>query len=926
MGRAWAAVAAAVMVCTAASCAEIFVSADGNDGNDGSKDKPLATLPKAQELARQKRRAGEAVTVWLSGGTYYLSQPLVFTAEDSGTKDAPVVWAALGNEQPAISGGVRVTSQWAPYKNGIMQADVPAALEGRRDFDQLFFDGRRQVLARYPNYDANAQYLNGTAADVAYPDRVATWKHPAGAILHAMHKRHWGSLHYRVTGVEKNGRLALEGGWQVAGPVKAEPHPAERFIENVFEELDAPGEWYLNREQGTLFFLPPTDADLNKARIELAGLRHLVELRGSREKPVRYVTFKGLMFTHTARTFMDTREPLLRSDICVYRGGAVVFEGTEDCSVRDSFFDQVGGNAVMVSGYNRRAEITGCKISEAGAGGISFIGRPDAVRLPGSWGEIVPLDKLDMEPGPKADTYPADCVAHDNLIFALGRFEKQAAAVAISMSRRIKVSHNSIYRMPQAGICVADGCWGGHVIEYNDVFDCVRETSDRGPFISWGRDRFYSGTAQDGKAVAQKPDFPKLDAVETTVIRNNRFGGNGWDIDLDDGSSNYHVRNNLCLRGGIKLREGYYRLVENNILLNNTLHAHHWYDNGQDVFVRNIVHSVYRDVAVRVWGKEIDFNLLPNATALTTLAGAGRDLHSLAGDPMYVNPAKGDYRVKEDSPALTLGFENFPMDQFGVAKVRLKAEAKRPEFPQPVLESAPRAAESRRWLGAEIKDMTDQGEQMATGMDAVRGVLVKDAPHGSSAAQAGLRQLDVIVECDGRPVGNTVNLLTWYQLAAGKPRVSVGVFRGRLPVKLEVETGRHVLLPAASALRLSDKGVPPPPFSVGGGGRIEWTLPGQRLQWSDVLAGGEAGGYEVWVTYDIPGNVGVAAATVELAVADQKLSGQLPRPKGVGRHLLGTVQIAKQGKQDIVLRATNVPGPVVANLQSVELVPLPKGE
>jgi hypothetical protein len=82
-----------------------------------------------------------------------------------------------------------------------------------------------------------------------------------------------------------------------------------------------------------------------------------VEFRGTRQAPVRFVTLKGLTFRHTARTFMDNKEPMLRSDWTTYRGGAIFFNGAEDCTPADSTVDQVGGNAVFVNNYNRRITV-----------------------------------------------------------------------------------------------------------------------------------------------------------------------------------------------------------------------------------------------------------------------------------------------------------------------------------------------------------------------------------------------------------------------------------------------------------------------------------------------------------------------------------------------------------------------------------------
>src|SRR5260370_36544133 len=131
-----------------APAADIYVSPAGRDSNSGTKARPLASLAAAQRLARRWKSAG-AVTVWLRGGTYYLPQTLVFSPEDSGTKKTPVTYAAFPGEEPVISGGIRLSLTWTPYRDGILMARVPAGLRT----DHLFLNSRRQTLARYPNSD-----------------------------------------------------------------------------------------------------------------------------------------------------------------------------------------------------------------------------------------------------------------------------------------------------------------------------------------------------------------------------------------------------------------------------------------------------------------------------------------------------------------------------------------------------------------------------------------------------------------------------------------------------------------------------------------------------------------------------------------------------------------------------------------------------
>jgi len=527
----------------------------------------------------------EPVTVTFRAGTYFLPDTVRFEAEDSGAAGAPVVYRAAAGAEVRVSGGVPLQLAWEPYRDGILRARVSESLGM---IDQLFVNGERQPMARYPNFDPAVRHFNGFAPDAFSVERAERWRDPTGAFLHAMHRHEWGDFHFRVTGRDAEGRLVHEGGWQ--NNRRLGIHDRYRMVENVFEELDAPGEWYHHRGSNVLYLIPPRGVTMSEATVHAVRLAHLVEFRGSPERPVRFVTLRGLHFEHAARTFMENREPLLRSDWTTYRGGAVVFEGTEDCRLEGCRIDQVGGNAVFVNRYNRRLALTECVISRAGANGVAFVGDPGAVRNPlFEYGERQAFTDIDLNPGPKSPDYPADCLVEDCLIYLSGRFEKQTAPVQIAMSQGITVRHCSIYDVPRAGINIGDGCWGGHVIELCDIFDTVRETGDHGSFNSWGRDRYWGLKGIDLNTVSQGPhrDLPLLDMVRPTVIRNNRWRcDHGWDIDLDDGSSNYDIRDNLCLNGGIKLREGFYRVCENNIMVNNSFHPHVWYGGSEEAAAR----------------------------------------------------------------------------------------------------------------------------------------------------------------------------------------------------------------------------------------------------------------------------------------------------------------------------------------------------
>ena len=415
-------------------------------------------------------------------------------------------------------------------------------------------------------------------------------------------------------------------------------------------------------------------------------LKALLEIRGNEKNPVHDVEIKGITFEYSRRTFTEPYEPLLRSDWTIYRGGSLFITGAENCSVSDCEFVNLGGNAVFVSGYNRAVAISGNHIHECGASGICFVGDPSAVRSPSfQYDQFVPAVQIDTIPGPENNLYPMDCIASDNLIYRTGRIEKQTAGVEISMAMDITLSHNSIYDVPRAGINIGDGTWGGHIIEFNDVFNTVLESGDHGSFNSWGRDRYWHPNRKTMDSLnLNNPLLVKLDAIHTTIIRNNRFRcDHGWDIDLDDGSSNYMIYNNLCLNGGLKLREGFNRTVENNILINNGFHPHVSFRNSNDIFRKNIVMAAHADILLQAWGREVDYNLFSDEEALMKSRQKKVDLHSIYGDPMFTDEQGGNFSVKPGSPATTIGFVNFPMDLFGIQKPGLKDIAKTPKFQLP---------------------------------------------------------------------------------------------------------------------------------------------------------------------------------------------------------------------------------------------------
>ena len=757
----------------------IYVSPNGSDKNKGSLQQPFKTLDRAVKEAASKK--GADIIIEMRGGTYYLDRTIRLEAGSFSAASLHI--RAYQNEKVMISAGRSLALQWKPWKNGIYVANVPKGI----NFESLYVNRQLQPLARYPNYDSSARVFNGTAADAIAPERVKQWSNPAGGYVHAIHAYEWGGFHYLIKGADASGKLTLEGGWQNNRPNTM--HKEFRFVENIFEELDTPGEWWLDKQKSVLYYYPPKGIDIHKMLVEVSRHKNSIELTGSADLPLKRIKISGVRFAHNERSFMDTREPLLRSDWTIYRGGAVLLDGTENCTILDCIFEGIGGNAIFFSNYNRLDTVSGCHVYNIGANAVCFIGDTKAVRS-GVHGyeNFVPYNQLDKTPGPAGNNFPQECVVDNNLLHNVGIMEKQATGVQIQVASGITVSHNSIYNTSRAGINIGDGSFGGHILEYNDVFNTVRETGDHGSFNSWGRDRFWApGRKYMDSLAAAHPELILLDAQKQTIIRNNRFRcDHGWDIDLDDGSSNYYIYNNLCLNGGIKLREGFYRIVENNIMVNNTFHPHVWFNNSGDRFKRNIVMKKYAPIQVKDWGDSIDYNFFPDAASLQNAQANGTDQHSLYGTVKFADPAKGDYTVLPGSDVFKTGFKNFDMKTFGVQKPALKKLAQQPSFPV-LLTDAGLSDKSAQvaFLGGMIKSVDGLGDRSAYGLPDEKGVIVMSTGQKNSLLEkSGLQARDVIRLVEGKPVEDIKQLLDNYQSLNWTGHITLRIIRNQQEMQL----------------------------------------------------------------------------------------------------------------------------------------------
>ncbi|MFA7173547.1 MAG: right-handed parallel beta-helix repeat-containing protein [Kiritimatiellia bacterium] len=688
---------------------EFYVAPDGDDAADGSIAKPFATLERARsEIRRIKHEVGlpvGGVAVFVRGGRYELERTLEFTAEDRGNERSPVVYRAYGNEKPVLTGGRRVTD-FQPYQGAIVKADVAAqGLKGKY-FRHIFFNGERQPLARYPDYDPNNPhgsgfaYVEGPIVSMyrnltnetrrvvqCKPKDFRNWANPEGGEIFIYPRYNWRSCRVPIATLDRDqGQIILARDvWS------GESHTIRAgdryYVRNFFEELDAPGEWYLDKDTWTLYFWPP--AEQENIAVEASAIKDLIQVGPG----AAWLTLQGFEIT------------------CSDGVGVIVRDST-NCLVAANQIRGIGGYAAVRIQGGANCAVIGNDIWDTCHQGVV------------------------MDGGSAETLEPGGHVVENNYIHHIGALNGHAAGV---MMRGIglRVAHNLIHDTTRSGI------YGGGndcIVEYNHIRHTNLATEDTAGY--------YNGGNWHIRGQIIRYNF----IHDTLGYGRKRDGTWGWPhasccIYLDDDHSGTTVYGNILARsvtGGVFVHGGRDNHIENNILVNHDLRqvtysghaptapvvAKHletfkrykdnpayakypevpamdldtaWQMAGNQ-FVRNIIY--YRDPESKLYGLRrhdipeknvFDYNLIwsfgnkidtgykpasndknssteeAQADSWSTWRADCFDKHSIVADPMFINPEKDDYRLKPGSPALKLGFKPIPVDRIGLYRSKLRA-------------------------------------------------------------------------------------------------------------------------------------------------------------------------------------------------------------------------------------------------------------
>ena len=667
---------------TAAAEPDLFVATNGNDAwsgrpaspNADSTDGPLATIVAAQKVVRRlhseqpdRRRP---IVVAIRGGTYRLQEPIQFLPEDSGTEHAPVIYEALGDERPIFSGG-RAIAAWKRNRQGHWVADLDEVKQGKWTFTQLFVNDQRRFRPRLPKqgYYKIARHVDPSskAAGKGHdrfgfgPGEIrADWANLHDVEVIAFH--HWAVSRMPIAEVDVQENVVTVRGHTTGNSWWAQFKQGHRYlIENVKESLEQPGQWYLDRPAGRLTYIPREGETPQNTVVVAPRLKNLLLLRGdlANRRWVRHIHFRGLTFAHanwatppTGHSFPQA-EINLGAAVAAMAARNVVFDR---CAVR-----HVGEYAMGFGPGCRNNRVEGCELVDLGAGGVKI-----GSALPTTW---------------------------DNTLTAPGDDE---ARVSHHTVEDCLIAHAG--RLHPAGI----GVWVGHsphnVIKHNDVYDLYYSAFSLGWVWGYGSSRAHHNEVAFNHAhdigqrvLSDMGCIYTLGVSPGTTIHDNRFhdvisyGYGGWGLYTDEGSTGVVMKNNLvyrCSRGGFHQHYGKENRIENNIFAfggQHQIQRTRTEDHTSFFFERNIVYwdngspllgSNWKDDNFRMdnnlyWhvGKPVVFP--GNLTLEQWREKRGQDKSSTIVDPRFVDPAKDDFRLKPDSPALKLGFQPFDASKAG---------------------------------------------------------------------------------------------------------------------------------------------------------------------------------------------------------------------------------------------------------------------
>lgn len=650
----------------------IYVSPLGADSNTGTKESPLKSIQKAVDRAAEMNCGywnGE-VTVCLMEGVHELKAPVRVTG------DVQIRITSAPGEKAVVSGGRALGGVCESEMNGLRlwTVDLPEVREGKWYFKSLFAGEKRRPRAclpregfywmeDVPGHTVRDALFDGANRFIAREGDMKDFKNLTDAEIHAFH--YWTDEHMPIASYNPETREVVCTHQSVFVLKDDEmPRFAKYRVENIFEGLVEPGDWYLDRSEGRLYYLPEAEETIENTQLIVPVTEQLLIAEN-----VSGLTVDNITFAYTDWSLHQNMRPTFPqlSDEILYASapqgnsnlpGVISFENAKYCAVTRCEIKHIGLYGIDLVYNCKNMRIQGNVIFDMGAGGVKLNGATASQ--------------------PRGERTQYITVA-DNDIGLGGRVFLAGIGVIALHANHIRIAHNHIHDLYYSGVSCGwqwnydEGACRDNIIEYNYIHGLGHGIlSDMGGI--------YTLSVQPGTRIHHNLIHD---------IEKANYGG--WAIYPDEGSSHILIENNVCYDCSSSVFHQHYgreNIVRNNIwafgregMIHYTRPEEHCGFNfernivltkGQAIYTGGGVGNMFADSNL-FWDVDgapvewcVSFKDRSTYRPIETVMEMGYDIHSEVDDPLFEDAENRNFTLKPESPAFKLGFKQIDLTGVGV--------------------------------------------------------------------------------------------------------------------------------------------------------------------------------------------------------------------------------------------------------------------
>ena len=533
----------------------IYLSPVGNDSNNGSLENPISSVHRAAEMSRVLKK-DKVVNIWLADGTYRIIDPLVL-----GTEDSLVKWQAISGEKPVISGGM-VLKEWKKEANGSYSTQLNG--NAPTQIRELFVDSQRATRARHPN----TGYLKILKAG---EDKRTNFffeendfpKVDQASELELILLHDWSISRINVKSIDWKAKQLTAVDWIGAKVLDFfhltnwEEHP-RYFLENAFEFLDAPGEWFYDEDQRKIYYIPSSEDEMDKIEVVIPVASQLIKIEGNKKtrEKVTHITFDGITFEHSAwqvpesgycgiqACMFDNRSN--EKDGWNWVPAAIEVDLATDVQFSNCVIRHTGGSAIWIREESENCSITGSHIYDISGNGVNIGEGQHRLVNEEKWWKSAPSQvskRLEVS---------------NSLIENCGQQFFGAIGIWAGLVSNAKIERNEIRKLPYTGVSVG-WVWSPeptpckeNTISGNHIHHILNKLSDGGGIYNLG--------LQPGSIISNN-------LIHDVKLNAGRAESNG--MFLDEGITSVVVENNIIYniaRSPLRFHRATTNIVRNNIL------------------------------------------------------------------------------------------------------------------------------------------------------------------------------------------------------------------------------------------------------------------------------------------------------------------------------------------------------------------------